>query len=68
MLFTGLINYLKSNLPITERINGPKSVKQYVDHYIAGLGRNNSHYQQFAANYAEEIENEFKQRLHISNK
>lgn len=66
MLFTGLIKAVKSIRSMNEISTGPKTVKQYGDHYIAGLGRDNSHYQQFAANHAKEIEDEFNQRLTIN--
>jgi hypothetical protein len=40
----------------------PQSVAQYVDDYIAGKGRGNPAYEQFAANNAAEIEAEFQRR------
>lgn len=41
---------------------GVENVKQYVDDYIAGKGRDSVAHEQFAANNAKEIENEFQRR------
>jgi hypothetical protein len=41
----------------------PMTVQSYVDRYIAGEGRDSLEMQQFAANFAPEIEAEFQKRL-----
>lgn len=45
----------------------PNNVAQYVDDYIAGKGRDNPAYEQFAANNPAEIEAEFQRRANLGN-
>jgi hypothetical protein len=45
-----------------EKPGGPQTVAQYVDDYIAGKGRDDPAYEQFAANNAAAIEAEFQRR------
>ena len=49
----------KPKQALAEKAAGPESVSEYVDHYIAGLGRENKNYAQYAANNADAIEKEF---------
>jgi hypothetical protein len=61
-------NGSRTVLPTTEQetsttASEPLTVQSYVDRYIAGEGRDSLDMQQFAANFAPEIEAEFQRRV-----
>ena len=56
-------NYNSGKMAATVSTPEPMTVQSYVDRYIAGEGRDSLEMQQFAANFAPEIEAEFQKRL-----
>ena len=49
--------------PVEPEHDDLAAVRSYVDDYIAGRGRDSAEHEQFAANHAQEIEEEFGRRL-----